>query len=49
MEEDQLLRIRYRKKTQQDGIHHAEDGGVGADPQRDGQHRNNCERGRLCQ
>ena len=35
MQEDNLLRIRHRQIPQDHGVHHAEDGGVGADAQRE--------------
>ena len=36
---DQLVRALERNRREQDAVHHAEDGGVGADPEGQGDHR----------
>ena len=38
IEHDQLVRLRIRQRLQQHAVDHAEDGGVGADADREGQH-----------
>src|SRR5205085_3842999 len=43
-----LVRIRIRQRPEQDRIHHAEDGGIGADAERERENRNEGE-GRMLQ
>jgi hypothetical protein len=40
---NELLRLRVRQRAQERGIHHAEDGCVGADPQGQAQQRHHGE------
>ena len=49
MEIDELVWIWDRKKMEEYGIHHAEDGRVGSNSKRDGQDRNSREKRRFCQ
>ncbi len=44
---DELFRMRKWQGAQQDGVDHAESGHIGANPERQRQHRNNCEPGAL--
>src|SRR5580693_8763548 len=49
MKIDELLGIRDWKKMQEHGIHDAEDGGVGSNPQGNSEDGNSGEDGRPCQ
>ena len=43
----QMVGMLIRERTQQHGVHHAEDGGVGADPKREGEYGGHCESRRF--
>ena len=49
METDQTLRVRNGKETQQDSVHHAENGRVGADAEGQRNNGGGRERRTLCQ
>src|SRR6185369_11582728 len=46
---DELVRIGHRQVAQQDGIHGAEDGGIGPDAERQSEDSNDREYGRATQ
>jgi len=49
IEDDQLVRLRVRQRLQQHAVDDAEDGGVGADADCQGQDRDGREHGELQQ
>src|SRR5215469_9974955 len=49
LEHHQMLGIVYGQRSQQDGIHQAEDGRVGADAESEGEHGNASEAGRFAE
>jgi hypothetical protein len=49
VEVNESLRLRVGKRPEEDVVDDAEDGAVGADPEREGEHRNDGEAGRFAQ